>query len=321
MKPIGYQLDLPNLSSPELYLPKPKPFLKWAGGKTQLLEQLAQFFPPSLAAGKITTYVEPFIGSGAVFFYLASQFSIEKFVISDINQELILAYRTIQNSVESLIFYLSELEQRYHALTDSEQEEFFYSTRSAFNLNRATTNYTLPNVERTAQIIFLNRTCYNGLFRVNAKGGFNVPFGSYKNPQICFPRILRDCSAILQRTEIYHGDFSTCRPHVNQNTFVYFDPPYLPISATSSFKSYQVDDFDDLAQIRLANYYAELHSMGAKLMLSNSDPQNINHEDSFFQDLYPNFVIKKVQASRMINSNGEKRGKITELLIMNYESE
>jgi DNA adenine methylase len=321
MHPIGHQLDLLNLASPDLYLPKPKPFLKWAGGKTQLLEQFAKFFPPALAAGEITTYIEPFIGSGALFFYLAEQFSIEKFVISDINPELILAYLTIQNAVEPLIAYLNELEQRYHALPYSEQEKFYYSTRSEFNRNRDNTNSAFPNVERTAQIIFLNRTCYNGLFRVNAKGGFNVPFGSYKNPPICFPRTLRDCSAVLQRTEIVHGDFSRCRPHVNANTFIYFDPPYKPISPTSSFKSYQADDFDDLAQMRLADYYKELHNLGAKLMLSNSDPQNINPTDTFFQDLYPNFSIKKVQASRMINSKGEKRGKITELLIMNYETE
>lgn len=235
MEQIGFQLNLFALENSRVYQPKPKPFLKWAGGKTQLLEQMTGYFPPELKSGATKRYIEPFLGSGAAFFYITQNYQVEKFVISDTNQELILTYLTIQQCVEPLIDYLAELEQSYHKLGGEVQQKFFYTVRSEFNHHRLHTDYAKPNVERTAQFIFLNRTCYNGLFRVNAKGGFNVPFGSYKNPQICFPQTLRDDASILQNAEIYHGDFTICRPFVDQDTFVYFDPPYRPISQTSSF--------------------------------------------------------------------------------------
>lgn len=319
MEQIGFQLDFLTVESARAYQPRPKPFLKWAGGKTQLLGQMAQFFPPELKSGAIKKYIEPFVGSGAVFFHIAPNYRVEKFIISDTNRELILAYLTIQQCVESLIDYLAELEKSYHKLNWEAQQEFFYTIRSEFNQHQQNTDTVQPNVERTAQLIFLNRTCYNGLFRVNAKGGFNVPFGSYKNPQICFPQILRDDARALQNAEIYHGDFTICQPFVDRDTFVYFDPPYKPISQTSNFTSYQQSDFDDASQTRLARFFRELHQTGAKLMLSNSDPHNYNPDDTFFQTLFDGFRINKVFATRMINCNGDKRGKITELLVTNYE--
>ncbi|MBF2099381.1 MAG: DNA adenine methylase [Gloeomargaritaceae cyanobacterium C42_A2020_066] len=296
-----------------------KPFLKWAGGKTQLLEQIESFLPAALKAGWIKRYVEPFVGSGAVLFHLAQQYSIQEFGIFDTNQELILVYRTVQQAVEALIEHLSDLEQQYHGLATEAQRDFFYTLRATFNLEQAQVDYSQPSTARAAQFIFLNRTCYNGLFRVNAKGEFNVPFGSYRNPQICFPETLRAAAGILSRTQIQMGDFISAKSVVDEQTFVYFDPPYRPISPTSSFNAYQKSSFGDAAQRRLADLFRELDRTGAKLMLSNSDPHNYNAGDDFFQSLYAGFHINRVIASRMINCQRDKRGKITELLITNYD--
>ena len=298
---------------------KTKPFLKWAGGKTQLLKQMTDYFSAELKSGAIQTYIEPFVGGGAVFFHIASTYPVEKFVIGDTNQELILAYRTIQQEVEPLITALTELQQNYHQLDREEQQKFFYEVRTEFNQYRRQTAFIEPNVARAAQLIFLNRSCYNGLFRVNRQGEFNVPFGRYKNPQICFPQTLRECATVLQKAEIYHGDFTLCRQWIDQNSFVYFDPPYKPISQTSHFNAYQQGNFDDARQEQLANFFREIDRTGAKLMLSNSDPQNHDPEDTFFQTVFDGFEINKLLATRMINSKSHKRGKITELLITNYQ--
>lgn len=300
---------------------KAKPFLKWAGGKAQLLEQIIEYLPLELKLGKIKRYVEPFVGGGALFFHIAQAYEIDEFYISDLNEELILAYKTIQQDVEELIDFLRSMERKYYRLTYNRQKEYFYAVRFQLNENRPSINYNeykVSWIERTAQIIFLNRTCYNGLFRVNSKGEFNVPFGKYKNPSICSEENLRSVSELLKRTEIRLGDFSNCESFVNASTFVYFDPPYRPISKTSSFTSYSLYDFDDAAQLRLASFYRLLHRKGAKLMLSNSDPKNENPMDNFFDDVYKEFRIVRVKANRMINCNADKRGAINELLILNY---
>ncbi len=299
-----------------------KPFMKWAGGKGQLIEKLANLFPPEMKAGKITKYVEPFIGGGALFFHIAQNYpSIESFFISDVNEELILAYKTIQKNVESLISLLTTLEKKYHSLDESEQKDFFYQERVDFNNKLANIdfkNFHENWIERTATIIFLNRTCFNGLFRVNSKGEFNVPFGDYKNPKICDADNLRAVSELLQKTEIKLGDFATSEKFVDSSTFVYFDPPYRPLSKTASFTSYSKFEFDDESQKRLAEYFALLSKRKAKLMLSNSDPKNENPDDCFFENLYEYFRIERVDASRMINSDASKRGKIKELVVLNY---
>jgi DNA adenine methylase len=295
-----------------------KPFLKWAGGKTQLLEQIARYFPPDLKKGNIQRYVEPFVGSGAVLFYILQNYQVKKFFISDTNEELILTYVTVKECVDELIASLTQLQQKYHRLNFEDQKKFFYNIRSEFNHNRLITDFTKPNIKRSSQLIFLNRTCFNGLFRVNSKGAFNVPFGSYKNPKICFSKNLRTVSTLLKNVEIMHGDFTICEPYINKHSFVYFDPPYRPISQTASFTSYQQLVFNDDSQIRLANFFRKLDLTGAKLMLSNSDPHNYNQKDIFFQTIYEGFQIHKVFAKRMINCNGNNRGKITELLITNY---
>ncbi len=208
---------------------KAKPFLKWAGGKTQLIEQMVRYFP---------------------------------------------------------------LE---------------------FNHNRRNIDFTQSNIERTVQFIFFNRTCFNGLFRVNNKGDFNVPFGSYKNPTICFSKNLQAVSTLLQNVEIRHGDFTIIQPFINRNTFVYFDPPYKPIST-----SYQKSSFNDESQIRLAHFFRELDRKGVKLMLSNSEPHNYDQSDNFIYNIFDGFQINRVFANRMINSKANWRGKISELLITNY---
>lgn len=298
-----------------------KPFLKWAGGKTQLLEQIKAYFPAELARREIRKYVEPFLGGGAVFFYIAQTFKISEFYLFDRNEELVLAYNTIKRDVENLIERLCELQSEYQERQATDREEYFYAIRQEFNTQLPSIDFehfSKAWVERTAQLIFLNRTCFNGLFRVNPRGAFNVPFGRYSNPQICNPDNLREVSRVLQDATIKHGDFTDCKSVVTAKTFVYFDPPYRPISTTSSFTSYSKHYFGDEEQRRLAEFYRKLDAKGAKLMLSNSDPKNENAQDHFFEKLYAGFKIKRVEASRMINADATKRGKIKELLIMNY---
>ena len=298
-----------------------KPILKWAGGKSQLLEQIAKHLPQEIFSKEITRYAEPFIGGGAVFFYVAQNFPLKKYYISDFNPELILLYLTIQQDVDRLIRQLDGIQDQYYSLSTSKQEEYFYATRSSYNEKIGTVKlgqFSKAWIERTAQIIFLNRTCFNGLFRVNSKGKFNVPFGDYKNPRICDADNLKAVAQILQNAIIENADFTGCEKFVNKQTFVYFDPPYRPLSKTANFNSYSKKDFNDEEQIRLSQFFAKLHAKDAKLMLSNSDPTNINPEDDFFERLYKHFNIQKVTASRIINSNASKRGTIFELLITNY---
>jgi DNA adenine methylase len=300
---------------------KAKPFLKWAGGKAQLLEQMDGYFPSELKLGKVKRYVEPFVGGGAVFFHVAQSYEVGEFFLFDVNEELVLAYQTIGDEVHGLIEALSQIQRQYHRLTPASQQRLFYKIRARFNRTRPEINFNKFHpawIDRAAQIIFLNRTCFNGLFRVNANAEFNVPFGRYKNPRICSKENLRAISSLLQCAEILQGDFTACEKFVDADTFVYFDPPYRPISKTASFTYYAKDDFDDAEQLRLAEFYKKLDRTGAKLMLSNSDPKNENPHDHFFEEAYKGFRIERVAANRMINSNPEKRGKIRELLIMNY---
>ena len=313
--------EVPGVWHERIRAPKARPFLKWAGGKKQLLKQIAPLLPEGLAKGDIQRYAEPFIGSGAVFFFLCRKFDIPEVWIGDQNPELVLAYRTIQDRVEPLIEQLQLLQEAYGKLDLEHQRESFYLTRAAFNSSLGITDFTRTSpasIVRTAQLIFLNRTCYNGLFRVNAKGHFNVPFGKYKNPLICDSENLQAVAAVLGGVEIMAGDFERCRDWIDRNTFVYFDPPYRPISPTSSFNSYSKGGFGDDDQVRLAAFYQELDQKGARLMLSNSDPKNENPADDFFERLFGVFKIHKLQATRMINSKPEGRGRITELLITNY---
>jgi DNA adenine methylase len=299
-----------------------KPFLKWAGGKTQLLEQLRANYPQGLENGGITRYVEPFLGGGAVFLDVMQRSEIAEAHLYDINPELIVAYTAVQRDPEGLIERLAEYRQQYLEKDDTGRTEFFYGRREHYNSQKATIDFgTFSSawVERTADLIFLNKTCYNGLFRVNSSGHFNVPFGRYVKPEIFDADNIRGVARLLQGATIRCGGFESCRTVVDERTFVYFDPPYRPISATSSFTSYAADRFEDDDQHRLAAFFGELDaSTGARLMLSNSDPKNYDPDDNFFDELYAPFNIHRVTASRMINSVAGKRGKITEILVTNY---
>jgi DNA adenine methylase len=297
------------------------PFLKWAGGKRQLLEQLESYFPPELESGVLSRYVEPFIGSGAVFFKLFQTYRLRECLIADINPELILVYRTIQRQVGGLIEQLEELEARYLEQDEDGRRDFYYQTRERYNKQRDVIDfgsYDSAWISRAAYMLFLNRTGFNGLFRVNSQGEFNVPCGRYTNPRILDAENLRNVSAVLNQVSIRYGDFETVADFVDHKTLVYFDPPYRPLSETAHFTTYSTEAFDDRQQLRLANFYRRLDAKGAKLMLSNSDPHNVDPQDDFFERAYRGFRIERLQAKRNINRDASKRGPISELLILNY---
>ncbi len=298
-----------------------KPFLKWAGGKGQLLAAINGRFPPQLLQGQIRRYIEPFVGGGAVFFHIANHYPVAEFYLSDINPELILTYRTVQRDVDALIARLVELETDFLSLKTADQEQFYYNIREQFNEQRPTIDYDQFSpawVQRTAWLIFLNRTGYNGLFRVNSSGGYNVPFGRYQRPKICYPKRLTAVAQILQNVTIRQGSYHQWADCTDEHTFVYFDPPYRPLSATASFNSYSRHPFDDAAQLDLAHFFQQLDGQGARLMLSNSDPKNADPDDDFFDDAYNGYTIERIPATRPINSKGDRRGAINELLITNY---
>ena len=302
--------------------PQAKPFLKWAGGKTQLLAELSSRLPDDIKEkGLIKSYIEPFLGGGAFFFYLRKHYEIRDAYLLDLNRELILTYKVVQEDPDSLISYLNELEEKYRSSDKEGRRKLFYQIRTLYNKQMKEINhndYSLRWVERAGQLIFLNKTCYNGLFRQNKKGEFNVPHGRYKNPTICDVQNLREVSLALQGVKLIQADFLQAKSFVQRKSFVYFDPPYRPLSATSNFTSYAKEDFDDADQLRLANLFIDLDKAGASLMLSNSDPKNSDEIDNFFDELYGGFSIERVLANRNINRDGKGRGKVTELIIRNY---
>ena len=291
---------------------KAKPFIKWVGGKTQLIAEVERLLPKDFSEQKELTYIEPFVGGGAVLFWILKKYpNITKAVINDINSDLTTAYKTIRNNSYELIEVLREIQAEYLPLNEENRKEYYLGKRSRFNTKN------LESIENTALFIFLNRTCFNGLYRVNSKGLFNVPFGRYANPKICDEQTILADSELLQNVEILTGDFSETIKHTGINNFFYFDPPYKPLSETSSFNSYAKEDFDDKEQIRLGEFCKQIDSLGHSFILSNSDVKGKNPNDNFFDDLYKQFKIQRVFATRMVNANAEKRGKLTELLITN----
>lgn len=293
-----------------------KPFIKWAGGKTQLIEQINQYLPTELTEGKINTYIEPFVGGGALLIEVLQKYDIKTAIAFDINSDLINCYQVIKSNVEELIIELDKKEKKYKRLEEAERKDYFYEIRNEYNSYEL--QYDEINVKRASEFIFLNKTCFNGLYRVNSNNKFNVPFNNAKNPTICDSNNLRNLSKLIKNVKFYCGDYKKAKNFVNQNTFIYFDPPYRPLNATSAFTSYTKDDFNDDDQQNLGNFYKEMSLKGAKLMLSNSNPKNINVEDNFFIDLYNGFNLNEVLASRNINSKANGRKAISELLITNY---
>jgi DNA adenine methylase len=294
-----------------------KPFLKWAGGKGQLIEQIDTHLPRSFKEGKMKNYFEPFLGGGALFFWLSEHYDFNSSYLFEINPTLCLCYQVVQNNVKKLIKKLELLENEYFSINEDEREIFYYERRKEFN--ELIKSKSLKNsVCIAALLIFLNKTCFNGLYRENSKGEFNVPFGRYKNPTICNKENLYAASILLQNSEIVCGDFAQCIDLADDKSFVYFDPPYRPISTTASFNSYSKDIFNDREQQRLREVYGHLNENKTYVMLSNSDPKNINPQDNYFDELYNGFNIKRLNATRLINCNAERRGVITEILVMNY---
>ena len=292
-----------------------KPFLKWAGGKGQLLKEIEKYYP--FDDGKITKYAEPFVGGGAVLFDILNKYELKEIYISDINAELINTYCIIRDGIDALIEILLHLQNDFVPLDADERKKFYINKRERFNDLKVNGDENI-NIEKAALMIFLNKTCFNGLFRVNKKGLFNVPMGAYKNPLICDENNLRAVSEKLQKVTIVCGDYRDSAKFIDKNTFVYFDPPYRPLTETASFTAYTENLFNDEEQIELAEFVECMHKKGAKVVVSNSDPKNSNTEDDFFDNIYSAHKIKRVEATRMINCNSEARGKIKELLISNF---
>ena len=292
-----------------------KPFLKWAGGKGQLLKELEAYYPFDET---ITKYAEPFVGGGAVLFDILSRYELEAVYISDINAELINTYRVVRDEIDGLTALLSQIQTEYRPLDAASRKEYYLRKRERFNTLKVGKSGP-EDMEKAALMIFLNRTCFNGLYRVNRKGLFNVPMGAYQNPVICDEENLRMVSRRLQPVTIVCGDFRESADFIDEHTFVYFDPPYRPITNTANFTAYTETLFGDAEQRELARFVEEMHRKGAKIVVSNSDPKNSNEADDFFETIYASHQIKRVEAARMINSNRAARGKIKELLISNFK--
>ena len=291
-----------------------KPFIKWVGGKSQLLNEIKKKYPL-----EFKKYCEPFVGGGAVLFDILSSMHPETVLINDINKELINTYTQIKNNCDGMINQLSEIQTLYKSNSLEENKTFFYEKRQRYNELKVNGN-DVENLEKAALFIFLNKTCFNGLYRVNSKGLFNVPFNNAKNPLLCDEENLRVCSEVLQNVEMRVGDYKQCIDFIDSNTFVYIDPPYRPLTQTAAFTSYSENGFTDKEQRELGDFITEISNKGAMVLASNSDPKNSDINDDFFDDLYSKFEIKRVSAARMINSNAKKRGAINELLISNIAS-
>jgi DNA adenine methylase len=301
-----------------------KPVLKWAGGKRRLLPQILSHMEPAITKkGHIEIYVEPFFGGGAMFFHLAERFSFGSVVINDFNADLTLVYRVIQSDhVSALVQGLSGLRDRYIPLKHEQRAEMFYEIRNEYNHRRLEIDLIrdlgLAQIERAAMTIFLNKTCFNGLYRVNSQGDYNVPHGRYVRPDICNEEVLMAAHRVLHGVEIRTGSYENVDDAIVEGAFVYLDPPYRPLPGTSSFTDYiQKATFGDDDQVVLSNWFSTWHERGAALMLSNSDPKATDPTDEFFDELYQRFKLHRIEANRAINSDGEGRGPITEILVTN----
>lgn len=292
-----------------------KPFLKWAGGKGQLLSEIEQYY--TFERGISTKYAEPFVGGGAVLFDVLNKYDLDEVYISDINAELINTYLAVKNDVDTLIDKLSSMQHDFMQMDTDDKKKYYMSKRERFNILKFTSDEKI-DIEKAALMIFLNKTCFNGLFRVNKRGFFNVPIGSYKNPLICDEENLRVVSSKLKNVTITCCDYKKSATFIDKNTFVYFDPPYRPITNTASFTAYSENLFDDVMQCELAEFVKKMNEKGAMIVVSNSDPKNSNANDNFFENIYSTCKIKRVEANRMINCNSKLRGKVSELIISNF---
>ncbi len=294
-----------------------KPFVKWAGGKGNLLQKLEALLPTDFDDLENVTYIEPFVGGGAMLFNMLQHHKcIARAVINDINPDLIRCYQLIANAPQTLIDRLKNIENNYYSVDFPARKELFYAYRDQYN-----SEGIYPD-ERAALFIFLNHTCFNGLYRVNAAGKFNVPYGRYKKPVICNEELIMADHRLLNSVELVirqPGDYKLVRQNLSRNhpNFMYFDPPYRPLNETSSFKEYSNDPFDDIQQEELKAFCDRLSNQNSLIMLSNSDSKTENG-DSYFEELYQGYRFERIMAPRFINANGEKREKLTEVVIRNY---
>jgi len=300
----------------------PRPFLKWAGGKTQLLMELERRLPKTTQEDRvIKNYVEPFVGGGALFFFLTTNYNVKNSLLIDINPELLMAYKVIQKDHHNLIKILADLEFEHLRKNEEDRKTNFYNIRQEYNRQLTVIGhekYSMEWIQRTAFLIFLNKTCFNGLFRLNSKGEFNVPFGKYKNPAICDEANINAVHQALKKTKLLCAGFTEAQEYIDDDTLVYLDPPYRPINSTSHFTGYSREGFSDDDQRKLADFYRKMDKNGAYLILSNSDPKNHDLNDNFFDELYSGYNIERVPAKRNINSNTSRRGEIMELIIRNF---
>lgn len=292
-----------------------KPFIKWAGGKSQLLPDIRKKYPEGLGR-TITKYCEPFVGGGSVLFDVLSNSTVCEILINDINIDLMNAYTCIKLNPSELLAGLAAMQEHFWPLNAEERKECYYEKRERFNALKMQNDET-ANLEKAALFIFLNKTCFNGLFRVNKRGLFNVPAGAYERPLICDGNNLTAISKLLQNVTILCGDYTHCLDFADEKTFVYIDPPYRPLTVTANFTSYAVTDFNDKEQIELEQFIGNLTQKGSKIVASNSDPKNSDGHDDFFDNLYSDYTISRVAARRMINCNSKNRGRISEILISN----
>lgn len=310
---------MPDHKSIDLYGEKvakgisPKPFVKWAGGKGNLLNILESQLPADFDTQTNVTYVEPFVGGGAMLFHmLITHPNIHRVVINDINKDLIRCYQLVKENPQTLIELLRPFEKRYYELNEDDRRSYFYEVRNEYN------NVKLSADQRAAYLFFLNHTCFNGLYRENANGGFNVPFGRYKKPKICNVDVIMADHKVLSKVDIICGDYKSVFSHLGKGyNFVYLDPPYRRLFGSSNFKEYSKSGFGDKEQEDLKFFCDRLTDKGCKLMLSNSDSTN-KDGTSYFETLYEGYFFNKILAPRFINAYAEKRQKQAEVLVKNY---
>lgn len=296
------------------------PFLKWVGGKTQLLPRIREQYPSGFSDGTVDTYVEPFLGGGAVFFDVMNTYRdvLRDVVINDVNANIVNAYRVVRDDVEALVEDLRAVQERYLSADVDSRASMFHELREEYN-DVIMEPLTANDVRRASLLIFLNKTCFNGLYRVNKRGRFNSPHGRYASPRILNEENLRASSSMLDGVTVLNGDYDDVSSYVDYSrSFVYLDPPYRPVSRTASFNSYDSSVFDDEAQGALGDFVRDADSSGAHILLSNSDPKNVDPDDDFFDDLYAGFTVSRVPARRSVSSKASTRGAIHEVLVSNY---
>ncbi|MCD8094412.1 MAG: Dam family site-specific DNA-(adenine-N6)-methyltransferase [Bacteroides sp.] len=302
------------MAKEQKYITIAKPFVKWAGGKGSLIKQLIECLPQDFAEQQNVTYIEPFVGGGAMLFYMLAHYpNIKRAIINDVNEDLINCYLLIKENPTQLIVLLRNIKDEYYKLaTLEEKTRYYYQMRERYN------NDEFAIAERAACFIFLNKTCFNGLYRVNTNGKFNVPFGKYERPNICDEELIMADHRILQDVDIFVGEYKNITKHLGKRyNFIYIDPPYRPLSGSACFIEYSHNIFNDTEQEKLKVYCDMLTQKGCKIMQSNSN--SIDYDGiSYFTKLYSTYTISQILAHRFINAHAGKRDKQTELLIMNY---